>query len=83
MAILWYGLIAVAMFCLALAADWLEARYVQAVQGKRATRAALMSIGMWSVGTLGLVAVIEVGWWVLPFEALGLFVGTHLGMRSP
>jgi hypothetical protein len=79
-------------FALALASDYLETRYVRAVRAwedaekptdaQRARHiAAHSSIGMWIVGVIGLVACVEVGWWVLIPEGAGLYAGTLLSMR--
>ena len=75
-------LIGLLLFATAAASDYLETRYVQAVGSRDALRAAGCSVAMWVVSVAGLIAVIEVGWTVLPFEALGLFVGTWLAMRG-
>lgn len=85
--------VAVAVFLLAAASDYLETRYVRAVRAweearhdgelrSARRRAAHSSIGMWLVGCVGLIAVIEVGWFVLPFEAAGLYVGTLLALPA-
>lgn len=68
-------------FTLAAASDYLETRYVKAVNAGQAVIAARASVAMWLVGVVGLVAVIEVGWWVLPGEALGLYFGTKWAMK--
>lgn len=73
--------LAVLAFVLALASDYLETRYVRAVHCGDAVRAARASVAMWAVGVVGLVAVINVGWWLLAPEAAGLYVGTMLAMR--
>lgn len=78
--------IALAAFFLALAADYLEAGYVRAVdewkQGDDDARyrAADYSCGMLIVGGVGLYACVEVGWWVLLPELVGLRVGTLLAL---
>ena len=86
-------LLSIAAFALAASSDWLETRYVRAVRAwedaprdaqERAVareRAARSSVAMWLVGCLALVTVVEVGWWVLIPEGLGLYVGTKLAMR--
>lgn len=74
-------------FALAASGDWLETRYVRAVRawedGDPAgrERAARSSVAMWLVGTIALVTVVQVGWWTLVPEGLGLYVGTKLAMR--
>lgn len=75
-------------FVLAASSDWLETRYVRAVHewesGHAATareRAARSSVALWLVNVLALVTVVEVGWWVLVPEGIGLYVGTKLALR--
>lgn len=78
-------------FLLAASSDWLETRYNRAViaweKGDAMAReqareiAARSSVAMWLVGVVALVTVVEVGWWVLAPEGLGLYVGTKLAMR--
>lgn len=73
--------LAVLVFVLAAVSDFLETRYVQAVQDRSARVAARCSVAMWAVGVIGLVAVLEVGWWLLIPEGAGLYVGTMRAMR--
>lgn len=73
--------VAVLVFTLAAVSDFLETRYVQAVNARRAEQAARCSVAMWAVGVIGLVAVLEVGWWLLIPEGAGLYVGTMRAMR--
>lgn len=68
-------------FALAAASDFLETRYVQAVNAGQAVAAARASVAMWLVGVVGLVAVVQVGFWLLIPEGLGLYVGARLAMR--
>ncbi len=80
-------------FVLAASSDWLETRYVRAVHAWEAAprdapektgareRAARTSVAMWLVSVIALVTVVEVGWWVLLPEGVGLYVGTKLAMR--
>lgn len=81
------ALLSMLVFVLAASSDWLETRYVRAVRawedGDRTARerAARSSVAMWIVGVIGLVTVVECGWWVLAPEGLGLYVGTKLAMR--
>lgn len=69
-------------FALAASSDYLETVYVRAVGARDAERAARASVAMWLVGIVGLITVLEVGWWLLAPEALGLYVGTRLAMRG-
>jgi hypothetical protein len=74
-------------FALAASSDWLETKYVRAVRAwedgdtSARERAARASVAMWLVGCVALVTVIEVGWWVVVPEGLGLYVGTKVAMR--
>lgn len=94
---LWHIVIGLLAFVLAFASDYLETRYVRAVHAweearkkaepsstasRYAHKAAHSSIGMWLVGCVGLVLVVEVGWWALLPEGLGLYAGTLVSMRN-
>lgn len=87
MAILLDILAGLLTFVLAASSDWLETRYVRYVraweEGDDSARehAARSSVAMWLVGMTGLIAWLEVGWFILPFEVAGLYVGTRLAMR--
>jgi hypothetical protein len=85
-------LFSVLVFVLAASSDWLEAHYVRAVRawedgaspGAKARareRAARSSVAMWLVSVIALVTVVELGWWILAPEGLGLYVGTKIAMR--
>lgn len=77
----------VLVFVLALLGDFLETRYVRAVRAwengvdDARVSAARASVAMWVVGCVSLAAIIEVGWYLLPFEAAGLYAGTLLALR--
>lgn len=84
--------LAVLVFMLAAISDFLETRYVQAVHSWNDSRhvgqavrareqAARCSVAMWFVGVIGLIAVVEAGWWLLIPEGAGLYVGTMRAMR--
>jgi len=75
-------LAAIVVFLLAAASDALETVYVRAVGERRARHAAMASVGMWAVGTLALMACVEIGWWLLAPEAAGLYVGTLMAARA-
>jgi hypothetical protein len=74
-------IVAVMVFLLAASSDFLETRYVQAVNARRAELAARCSVAMWAVGCIGLVAVLHVGWWLLLPEGAGLYIGTMRAMK--
>ena len=61
--------------------DYAHARHVQAVVAGRAHVAALWSVGQWASATVGFVVAVRVSLWVLPFEAVGLYLGTLLAVR--
>lgn len=75
-------LAAIVVFLLAAASDYLETHYVRAVESRDAVRAARCSVGMWAVGTVGLLAIVEVGLWLLVPEVFGLYVGTVLAVKA-
>ena len=75
-------------FSLSLAATWFETQSIRAVfaweEGdpcarERAARSDLMT---WTMGVIALVTAVEVGWWVLVPEGLGIYLGTKLAMRG-
>lgn len=79
---------AVLAFCLACGSDYLETRYVRAVHQweeqrspRTSDRVAGLSILMWGTSVLGLLTIVEAGWWVLIPEGFGLYVGTKLALR--
>ena len=63
--------------------DYLETKYVLAVHSNAPRKAALCSVGMWAIGALGLLAIIEVSPWIVLPEGLGMYLGTVLAMRRP
>jgi hypothetical protein len=84
--------LSVMAFLLAASSDWLETRYVRSVRAwekadapaereQARERAARSSVLMWVVGVVALVTVVEIGWWILLPEGLGLYVGTKLALR--
>lgn len=63
----------------AAAVDYCHARYVRALVRARRHAAARWSLAQWGASVLGLVLVIRVSLWLLPFEGVGLYLGTWLG----
>ena len=61
--------------------DFCHARYVKALTSGRVLNAAFWSVGQWSAASIGFVVAVKISIWYLPFEALGLFLGTLLGGR--
>ncbi len=86
--------IVIALFCLltfslAVASDFLETHYVRAVNrhvttgdSGSAEAAARLSVAMWSVSVLALVACVQISWWLLVPEGAGLYLGTRLALRK-
>ncbi len=75
-------------FLLAASSDFLETRYVRAVRAwengdtSARERAARSSVAMWMVSVVAFITIIEVGWWTLIPEGLGLYFGTKYAMRT-
>jgi hypothetical protein len=76
------ALLAVAVFISAAAIDYAEARYVRAVQERRAHLAARWSLTMWGLGCLGFVAMLRVSLWLMLPEGLGFYLGTLVAVRG-
>lgn len=75
---MWLGL---AVFMTAVALDYASGRYLQAATSRHVHKAALWSITMALLSTVGLLSVVEVSWWYIVPESLGLYVGTLLSFR--
>ncbi len=73
-------LLAVLVFVASVAIDFCHAWYVDAVVALNGPRAGLASAAQWLAGTVGFVVAIKVSLWLLPFECLGLYVGTRLAV---
>jgi hypothetical protein len=61
--------------------DFAHARYVQALQAGATHRAARWSVVQWASTAVGFIVAVKVTFWLLPFEPLGLYLGTWLGTR--
>lgn len=72
-------LLALGVFLAAVTIDFSHARYVRALVDDRRIAAATWSVLQWSGATVGFFVAVTHSMWFLPFEALGLFVGTLLG----
>lgn len=70
------------VFCTALLIDYAHAHYVRNSIIGQAHRASQWSIIQWAAGCLGLVLAFKVSLYLLPFEGLGLYVGSYLGIRQ-
>lgn len=76
----------IALLCLvvlvsAVLIDYAHARCVVAISQRAAHRAALWSVVQWGGATVGFMIAVEVTFWVLPFEAAGLYLGTLLAVN--
>lgn len=72
-------LIALAVTACMAGVDYCLARYTRAMIAGHTLKAALWSVGQWSAASVGFVVAVKISIWYLPFEALGLFLGTLLG----
>lgn len=72
---------ALLVFAAAFSIDFAHARYVLALANGRIQRAASWGVVQWAAGSVAFVLAIKVGLWLLPFEAMGLFLGTIVGAR--
>lgn len=61
--------------------DYAHARYTLDMQRLRIIRAAFWSVAQWGAASVGFIVAVRVSIWYLPFEAVGLFIGTWLGGR--
>lgn len=61
--------------------DFCHARYVREMMDGRVYHAGFWSVGQWSAASIGFVVAVKISMWYLPFEAVGLFLGTILGGR--
>lgn len=75
------ALIAVGIFALSVAYNWVYALCVRAMAEGHAHRAALADTGLYLMSIAGLGALLLVGWWVIVPELVGQYVGTYLGTR--
>lgn len=78
-----YATLALAVTAAAAAVDFAHARYYAALKDGDRHRAARWSVVQWSAGVAGLMFAVRVSWWLLPFEGLGLYLGTLLGGTRP
>jgi O-antigen/teichoic acid export membrane protein len=64
-----------------MAVDFAHARYVAELVSGRAHAAARWSAGQGAAATIGFVLAVKVSMWLVPFEILGLYLGTWLGAK--
>jgi hypothetical protein len=74
------GMLGVLVFCATCALDYAHTNYVMAVHDRRRYKAAAWSVLQWCAATIGFVVAVKVSLYLLPFEALGLYVGTLLAV---
>lgn len=74
-------LLAILVTLTMIGVDYCHARYTRAMMAGRVLPSALWSVGQWCAATAGFVIAVKVSMWYLPFEALGLFIGTVLGAQ--
>lgn len=85
MSTLEFAVLAVLVTATMAAVDYAHARYSIAMQDVRRGvvgalhRAARWSVVQWGAAAVGFVLSVRVTMWLLPFEALGLYLGTLLG----
>ncbi len=64
-----------------MAVDFAHARYVVELVAGRRHAAARWSATQGVVSSVGFVLAVKVSLWLLPFEILGLYLGTLLGAK--
>jgi hypothetical protein len=62
--------------------DFAHARCIVAIAERAPHRAALWSILQWGGATVGFIIAVKVTFWVLPFEAAGLYLGTVIAVAT-
>lgn len=60
--------------------DYAATRYIKAVQARSRKDAALWSVLQWGAASVGFIVAIKVSLYLLPFEALGLALGSYYGV---
>lgn len=76
----WVGA-ALGVFAAAVVYDLCFARYVAAAAARRAVAAASWSAATYAIGLIGFASVLRGSVWLALPQAVGLFVGTLLGVR--
>lgn len=62
--------------------DFCHAQYTRALITGFPLLAALWSVAQWTCASVGFVVAVKISIYYLPFEALGLMIGTYLGARQ-
>lgn len=73
--------LAVLVFLCTTTSDFIWAKYIKAVNDKKALVAAGWSASIILIGGITIVSYVEVHWLVVP-AALGAFLGTFLSVRK-
>lgn len=76
-----YALLALAIFAASAAIDYANAKYVLAVGERQRHRAARWSVAQWAAGLFGFIVAVKFTLWLLPAEALGMYVGTFISVK--
>lgn len=76
-------LLGLLVFASSAAIDYAHARYAYARDAHRRWSAANWSALQWCAASVGFVVAVKVSLWLLPAEALGLWVGTLVAVKPP
>lgn len=74
-----YAGLALLITCASACIDYASARYFRAMEDKDVHRAGRWSVAQWLAASIGFVVAVKVTVWLLPFEAIGLYLGTVFG----
>lgn len=72
----------IGVFLAAFALDFADARNKLAINARDGHRAGLWSIAMKLAGVAGTFALVEVSWWLVVPECVGLYVGSRVALRK-
>jgi hypothetical protein len=61
--------------------DYCAAKYVRAMIDAKRHVSARWAVAQWAASAVGFVLVIKVTLWLMPFEAVGIYVGSWLGSK--
>lgn len=73
--------LALLVLAAATALDYAYVRYQQAVASRAAARAGAWSVGVYLVGAVGFLSVVQGSVWYMVPECMGLYLGTVLAVR--
>src|SRR5260221_10499661 len=77
------ALLCLVVFVSSAVIDYAHARCIVAISDCAGHRAARWSITQWAGSTIGFIIAVKVTFWVIPFEAAGLYTGTLLAIAKP